>query len=291
MPEPTRNPHAHLVQLNIAWEDPAANHERVWQLLDRADVAPGDLILLPEMFATGFSFNIQATNDKSGATLTFLSELSQDLRTTVMGGRTLAPCHQCAAKNVMTVLAPTSGEPRLLAEYTKVHPFQREAERFEPGREVLTFNWPEAGLNICPAICYDLRFPELFRAGLTKGAQLFALGACWPSVRQSHWRALAIARAIENQAFVLACNRTGDDPGMPRSGGLHYAGGTIAISPTGDVIGELGDQEAVLSVPIDVAQLHDWRARFSAWKDACLLNACQPNATHPSASQLNPPRN
>jgi omega-amidase len=271
-------PQAHLVQLDIAWEDPQENYERVRQLLDRVELNPGDLVLLPEMFDTGFSFNIEKTNDKGGSTLAFFVELASEFHVTVQGGRTIAACHHCAARNVMTVLCgqplrgcpnPSASNPKLLTEYSKIHPFSigKEHEAFEAGSEIQTYTWttPVGNLQVCPAICYDLRFPELFRLGLLKGAELFALGACWPSARQHHWRALAIARAIENQAFMLACNRTGKDPT------LEYIGGSIAISPRGEILGELGPAPAVLSVPIDVAEPRRWREKFPAWRDIKLI--------------------
>jgi len=270
--EAGRVPHAHLIQLDIAWEDAAENHERVRQLLDRADVAPADLILLPEMFATGFSFNIQKTNDKSGQTLAFLVEMAEEFQCFVQGGRTVAACHQvaCGASNVMTVVGPTGS---IVQEYTKIHPFSigGEHETFAAGREVMTWQWTgsatqdEPALNVAPAICYDLRFPELFRAAtLRHNAGAFALGACWPVSRQHHWRALAIARAIENQAYMLAVNRTGRDPK------LEYAGGTIAVTPKGDIAGELGPEPGVLSVPVDPREVRRWREKFPALGDVRL---------------------
>jgi predicted amidohydrolase len=266
---------AHLVQLDIAWENPLENYERVRQLLDRAELTPGDLVLLPEMFDTGFSFNISKTNDKGGASLAFFVELAEEFHVLVQGGRTVAACHRCAASNVMTVVqggpaVPAGSSPRVIAEYTKIHPFSigKENETFEGGSEVLTYTWaaPQGDLKVCPAICYDLRFPELFRKGLLQGAEVFALGACWPSARQHHWRALAIARAIENQAYMLAVNRTGKDPT------LEYVGGSIAISPRGEVLGELGPEPAVLSVEIDAAEPRRWREKFPAWRDIKLIN-------------------
>jgi omega-amidase len=162
--EAGRVPHAHLIQLDIAWEDPSENHERVRQLLDRADVAPGDLILLPEMFATGFSFNIPKTNDKSGQTLAFLVELAEEFQCFAQGGRTVAACHQvaCGAANVMTVVAPSG---KVVQEYTKIHPFSigGEHETFAAGSEVMAWTWSadaikdEPALKVAPAICYDLR--------------------------------------------------------------------------------------------------------------------------------------
>lgn len=221
------------------------------------------------MFDTGFSFDISTTNDKHGRTLQFLLDLADDLGVVVQGGRTVAACHSaaCKAKNLASVVAPGQ---RLLVEYAKQHLFTPagEDQRFEAGRETVTYSWPTAGLRVQPAICYDLRFPEVFRAGLRAGAEVIAIGACWPSVRHAHWRSLLIARAIENQAFVLGCNRAGDDPpkgdGTP---GLHYAGGSMVVSPKGEVLGELGEAEGVLSVPIDADSLRAWRAQFPAWKE------------------------
>jgi len=128
-----RTPHAHLVQPDIAWENPQENYERVRQLLDRVDLSPGDLVLLPEMFDTGFSFNIEKTNDKGGATLAFFVELASEFHVLVQGGRTVAACHRCDVSNVMTVVgSPGStgraspagpGAPTVLCEYTKIHPF------------------------------------------------------------------------------------------------------------------------------------------------------------------------
>jgi omega-amidase len=261
---------AHLVQFDIAWEDRAANFLKVERLLSQAPVEPGDLVLLPEMFDTGFSLNTGQTADREGQTLRFLSDLAEDLGVIVQGGRTVHDCHCAKAHNRMSVLGP-GGD--LLADYSKIHPFSygKEHEHFAGGDTVMTYTWAgEKGgagvaLTVCPAICYDLRFPELFRRGMQMGAEVFAIGACWPDARQAHWRALLVARAIENQAFVLAVNRTGSDPT------LKYAGGSIAVGPKGEVVGELGPEERVLSVPVDPAAVHEWRARFPAWKDARLL--------------------
>lgn len=96
------------------------------------------------------------------------------------------------------------------------------------------------------------------------GAELFAIGACWLDTRQAHWRVLAMARAIENQAYVLAVNRTGPDPNA------NYIGGSIAVGPHGDVLGELGAEEGVLSVEIDRDEVRRWREKFPAWKDSKL---------------------
>lgn len=256
---------AHLVQLDMAWEAPEENFRRVGRLLDGTDIGAGDLVLLPEMFATGFSLNTEVTADKGGVTLRFLQGLAEDLGCWVQGGRTVHDCHCAKADNRMSVLSP---EGALVREYTKVHPFSfgREPERFAGGERVETWEWTAGGSRavVCPAICYDLRFPELFRIGAVRGAEVFALGACWPAARAGHWRALAIARAIENQGVVLAVNRTGNDPH------LAYCGGTIAVDAKGEVLGELGDEPGVLSVEVDVAAVREWRGVFPALQDVRL---------------------
>jgi predicted amidohydrolase len=274
------------VQLDIVWEKPEENFRRVRSMLGGAGIDAGDLVVLPEMFDTGFSLNIETTADR-GATLEFLVALARELRATVHGSRTVLAPRATKAHNMATVVDP---DGRVLCEYAKVHPFSygREPERFDGGSEVALYEWRAAvdaassspspssstlslspsvplSLSIAPAICYDLRFPELFRLGLLRGAQAYALGANWPASRHHHWRSLLIARAIENQAFVLGVNRTGDDPN------LHYAGGSIAVGPRGDVLGELGDAPAVLSVDIDPREVAAWREKFPAWRDVRLI--------------------
>lgn len=263
---------AHLVQLDIAWEDKAANYARVRSLLDRARINPGDLVVLPEMFDTGFSFNLPKTNDADGQTLRFLVDLARQTRATVHGSRTvIGPDGR--GRNRASVVGP-AGE--VLCEYDKVHPFTygRESEFFSGGDAVRTYTWtrgpadsvaPGERTTVCPAVCYDLRFPELFRRGLQMGAEVFALGANWPAPRAPHRRALAVARAIENQAFMLCVNRAGRDPH------LVYAGASLAVGPRGDVLAEAGEDECVLSVEIDLAALRAWRAEFPAWRDHRLL--------------------
>ena len=258
---------AHLVQLDIAWEDREANHAAVERLIDTADVAEGDLIVLPELFDVGFSINIDTIADREGRTRAFIARLAEDLGVTVHGSRAVRDCHCALGDNCATVFGPDErGVSGPLCEYKKIHPFGygRETEAFAGGDEVTTYTWRgpgDAAMVCAPAVCYDLRFPELFRAGVDRGAECFVLGANWPDARQTHWRTLLLARAIENQAFVLGVNRAGRDPY------LGYAGGSMAVGPKGEVLGELGDQEGVLSVEVDPAAVVAWRGAFPALKD------------------------
>ncbi|MGP1272140.1 MAG: nitrilase-related carbon-nitrogen hydrolase [Phycisphaerales bacterium] len=252
----------HLLQLDLVWEDRDANTRLVEEALDRARPDEGDLVVLPELFDSGFSLHVDTTADAQGRTRSFLLDLADDLGVTVHGSRTVRDGHCTHASNHATVVGPGQ---RVLCEYAKIHPFTfgREPEAFAGGTEVMTYEWtaPGGSLRVAPAVCYDLRFPELFRRGLTLGAQAFAIGANWPEARQHHWRSLVIARAIENQAFVFAVNRVGSDPH------LRYAGGSIVVGPRGEVLGELGDEPGVLTVEVDPAAVTRWREVFPAWRD------------------------
>ncbi|KAA0215201.1 MAG: carbon-nitrogen family hydrolase [Cyanobacteria bacterium CYA] len=255
---------AHLIQFDISWENRLRNFEAVEEMLGGVEVQPDDLILLPELFDSGFSLNVAVTNDANADTEGFIADLAGRLRAYVMGGRTVLPDGAARAFNQMSVKGPRG---QTLCEYAKIHPFSygREPEAFAGGDKIVTFSWAER-LCVCPAVCYDLRFPELFRRGMLRGAQVFAVGANWPDVRQAHWRALLIARAIENQAFVLGVNRCGRDPH------LSYAGGSMVIDPHGIVLGELGAAPGVLSVEVDPREVQAWRRQFGAWRDVRLIS-------------------
>lgn len=258
---------AHLVQMDSAWEDRAENHKRLASLMGGiVDLkSSGDLVVLPEMFDTGFSFKLEKTADHDGATLAALCSLAGEYGVTIHGSRTVVG-EDGRGRNRVTAVGP---EGQVLVEYDKIHPFSfgRESEFFTGGDAVVTYPWNAKGDNLkaCPAICYDLRFPELFRRGLLMGADLFVLGANWPKPRKVHRRVLSIARAIENQAFMISVNRAGTDPY------LEYAGGSLVVSPTGEVVAEAGEGEEILTVEIDPSAVREWRAKFPAWRDVRLI--------------------
>lgn len=247
--------------MDIAWEDRAANFKIAERLISEAGVREGDLVVLPEMFDSGFSLNVERTADDAGETADWVERMARESGSHVQGARTVWNAARLKGRN----LAVAAGPGGMVCEYAKIHPFGYggESERFEGGDEVLTYEWGVGahGLCVCPAVCYDLRFPELFRRGLALGAQVFTVVASWPAARHEHWRALLIARAIENQAYVLGVNRCGSDPR------LEYAGGTVAVGPRGEIVGELGGDEGVLSVEVEHDEIKKWRARFPAWRD------------------------
>jgi len=163
-----------------------------------------------------------------------------------------------------------SPKGELEAHYDKVHPFTfgRESEAFIGGERVVVTPIDVAnddGTNrsvpLCPTVCYDLRFPELYRAGVDARAEVFTIVANWPAPRQSHWRALIIARAIENQAWVVAVNRVGSDPHLP------YLGGSLVVDPKGEVVAEGDDTPGVISTQLDLEAVRRWREKFPALRD------------------------
>jgi omega-amidase len=249
------------VQFDIVWEDKPANHAIIESMLDEADVQPGTFVLLPELGDTGFSFNLERIVDpdptEPDASLAWAARLARRRRIWVQVGYAERGDDE-RGRNCATLIDPKG---RATGTYRKVYPFSygREIEYFTGGDDLVVR--PVDGVMLCPTVCYDLRFPELWRIGAVNGAEVFTIGASWPAPRQAHWRALLIARAIENQAYVVAVNRVGRDPH------LAYAGGSIVVSPQGEVLAEADDQPQVLEAHLDIESLRDWRRTFPALRD------------------------
>ena len=247
------------VQFDIAWEDKEANYARIRSLLSAQPPSPGCLVVLPEMFATGFSMNLAVT--RQGAARedeAFLAEIAREFRVAILGG-VISDGEAGRGRNEAVAISPDGG---LLARYTKIHPFSLggEAQGHEAGTEIVTFEW--GGFVIAPFVCYDLRFPEIFRAAALRGADLFLVIALWPVKRQQHWLTLLQARAIENQAYVIGVNRLGAEPQYS------YAGRSVVIDPHGVIIADAGEREHVLSAQIDPEVVAGWRRDFPALRDA-----------------------
>ncbi|MCH2136793.1 MAG: hypothetical protein MK101_09465 [Phycisphaerales bacterium] len=246
----------HLVQFDLQWEDKPASQARADELISAAEIPPGGLIVLPELGDTGFSFDLDAIVDERSAV--WARELATRTGCWVQHGWACR-LESGRGRNVAGLFSP---DGTLLGKADKLHPFSvgREHEVYDGGDVLTMFDLGET--CVAPLTCYDLRFPEAFRKAAIEGAEVFTVGASWPQSRMHHWRALAIARAIENQAAVVAANRTGDDPN------LRYIGGSMIISHDGEVLAEAGDEETVLSATIDLPELRRWRRRFPCLRDA-----------------------
>jgi predicted amidohydrolase len=237
-------------QFDIAWEDEAANYARVRALVDAADPQPGSLLVLPEMFATGFSMHVDSIAETvDGPTQAFLSALAAEHRCYVVAG-VVTRHPDGRGRNEAVVIDPTGRE---IARYCKLHPFTLGGESlaFVAGNEIVVL--PIGPLLVAPTICYDLRFPETYRRIAQRGAQLVLVIASWPIARVSHWRALLVARAIENQAYVVGVNRIGRDPH------LAYNGQSLIVDPGGRILADAEDGERVISAELELEPLLAYR--------------------------------
>jgi omega-amidase len=245
-------------QLDIAWEDKRANYERVLALLAAQPLPRGSLLALPEMFATGFSMNVAAIHEPAGGeTERFLAGVAREHGIDVVAG-IVTVASDGRGRNEAVVFG-ADGQER--ARYCKLHPFSYsgESQHYAPGERVCTFAW--GGATVAPFVCYDLRFPEAFRAGVRRGAQILLVIANWPAAREAHWLALLRARAIENQAYVLGVNRCGSDPR------LAYSGRSLIVDPRGEILADGGSQPGIVSAEIDIEALAEYRRTFPALAD------------------------
>ena len=237
-------------QLDIVWEDKPANFLRVRSLLDEAKPQADSLVVLPELFATGFTMEVSHVAERPGMqTEKFLANLAREFGVYVVGGMAgLAATG--LGRNLAVVFSP---EGREVARYAKMQPFTPggEAEHYEAGTEAVLFPWQ--GFTVAPFICYDLRFPEIFRPAVRQGAQVITVMASWPEARIEHWVTLLRARAIENQAYVAGVNRCGTDPKFT------YNGRSIIVNPKGEVLVDAGDGEKVISAEVDRGLLESYR--------------------------------
>jgi omega-amidase len=242
-----------LVQLDIAWEDPAKNYAKVRELLRASPPRAGAMVILPEMFATGFSMNVATVAEREPRpTERSLAELAREHGVYVMGGLASRIDERCVRNECVVFDAAGS----IVARYGKLHPFTlgRESSCFTKGDTVTMFAWP--GFVVAPFVCYDLRFPEIWRHAVRRGATLMTDIANWPHARIHHWTALLTARAIENQCYVIGVNRAGRDPT------LRYPGKSIVIDPSGKVLAEAGEGEQVLTAEIEPAVVEEYRRKL-----------------------------
>ncbi len=245
-------------QLDIAWENKRANQQRVRTMLSAVSIQPGALVVLPEMFATGFSMNVAVIAEPvGGETQQFLAELARDLKSFVLAG-VVTRAVDGRGRNEAVVFGP---EGQALARYCKLYPFSYagETRHYQAGEGVVVFEWHD--FEVAPFICYDLRFPEAFRQSVRSGAELMVVIANWPQPREAHWLALLRARAIENQAYVVGINRAGSDPHVS------YGGHSLIVGPRGETLAEAGAGPQILTADIAWAPLLEYRQQFPALAD------------------------
>lgn len=238
------------LQIDSVWETKAPNHDKVRALLDRAKPDAGSLVVLGEMFATGFSMNVAAIHDSDSLeTQNFLSRTAADRKIFLLGGIVTKDASGLG-RNESVVYSPEGNE---IARYCKLQPFTLGGEKanFVAGKDVCLFPWQD--FTVASFICYDLRFPEVFRVATKRGANLITVIASWPDARVEHWVSLLKARAIENQAYVIGVNRCGNDPK------LYHSGRSSIFAPSGKLLADAGSEEGWIEADVDLASLNEYR--------------------------------
>jgi len=246
------------LQYDMEWENRLGNFDTVRKWVSDRNFEAGGMLVLPEMFSTGFSMNVSViAESQPSVTEAFLAEIAAGTGCAVIGGL-VTEKENGRGRNESLSVAPDGSH---LARYQKIRTFTytKESDHYDRGSDLAVFDWQ--GWRVCPLICYDLRFPELFRRGVDAGAELFVVIASWPAVRAEHWVTLLRARAIENQAYVIGVNRTGADPSWP------YPGRSVIVDPLGEIVADGGSTEGWISADIDHQSLLAWRAEFPALAD------------------------
>jgi predicted amidohydrolase len=245
------------VQHDIVWEDRAANFERLAPQIARAVDAGAELVVLTETFSTGFSMTPGIGEPEGGPSAQFLMQQAAEHGVWVGG-----TCPEVAAQDDGAdgglpynsfVLAGPEGT---VHRYRKLHPFTHagEHERFRAGEKPVTVT--VGGLRITPFICYDLRFGNVFWQAAPE-TDVYLVPANWPSPRREHWQTLLRARAIENQAYVVGCNRVG-----MAGDGTPHVGDSRIVSPMGELLATASHVETIVLADVDAAVVADTRDRF-----------------------------
>lgn len=242
------------IQSSLHWENISANLEMFDQKL-QALTGKTDLVVLPEMFTTGFSMNApRLAESMDGQTVQWLLEQSNALNAVVLGS--FIAVENEKYYNRIVVAFPDGN----LQIYNKRHLFSLADEHltFTAGNELLVFEWK--GWKICPLICYDLRFPVWSRN--TDLYDLLIYAANWPDRRRQAWKTLLAARAVENQSYTVGVNRVGSD-GM----GHAYGGDSSVIDYNGNVLYRVSDTEGIFTIELSLEKQIEFRNKLQFLPD------------------------
>ncbi|PWJ59959.1 putative amidohydrolase [Dyadobacter jejuensis] len=245
-----------LVQTDLYWENSTANFSAIEEKIAAIE-EPFDLLLLPEMFSTGFTMNTQWAEPMNLTATKWLKQMAAKSEALVVGSVMIQEAK--AYYNRVFCVFPDGS----IQTYDKRHLFRmgEEHRSFSAGDTRLVVEWK--GWRICPLVCYDLRFPVWSRNNPDSPYDLLLYVANWPAARAYAWKSLLVARAIENQAYVVGVNRVGVD-----GQGIAYQGDSRVIGCSGEVALDMGDraQEAVVSISYSFLQA--FREKFPFLQDA-----------------------
>lgn len=251
-----------IYQMDMVWENPAENCRKIEEAVT-TQMADAELIVLPEMFATGFSMNPAGiAQEMDGEVVTFMKELARRTDKAFIGSLAIHDCvnHSCtvtAFYNRLFFFTPDG----VFLTYNKRHLFRmaKEQDFYEGGTSRLIVHYK--GFRICPMVCYDLRFPVWSRNRDDYDVLVYV--ACWPEPRRYPWSTLLKARAIENLSYVIGVNRAGEEPGNV------YSGDSVVIDYTGHPMVEAEPYvENIRTVTLEMDPLLEFRRKFPAFMDA-----------------------
>ncbi|MBK8029230.1 MAG: carbon-nitrogen family hydrolase [Anaerolineae bacterium] len=244
--------------MNVAQGDVRKNTQTAEELITDAAKRGSHLVMLPELWSTGYALN-QAKDLASPLNVGIFAQLatwSTQNKISIVGS--VMEKRGLEVANSSAFYAPNG---KMIGVYRKIHLFRlMEEDRYlQPGSAPLMMDLPWGPTGM--AICYDLRFPELFRKYAVQGAKLILLVSAWPIERIEHWRALLIARAIENQCYMAAVNAVG------QTGNAVFGGHSMIVDPWGKVVIEVGESPTLATADIDLDQVDRIRAKIPVFED------------------------
>ena len=243
-------------QMEVVPGDPEANRQKVKKWVEEVVAKDNpDTVILPELWTTSFKLEeLQELADEAGEpTKSFLSELAAEQKVNIIGGSIANKIDE----KIYNTSYVYNSKGELVHEYSKIHLVPMLDEHlYLTGGEKKAEVFELDGIKMGVIICYDLRFPELARSLALQGAQVLFITAEWPVERKIHWRSIQIARAIENQMYVVSSNNVGT------LNGVEYGGTSMMIDPWGEVLREgSGDQEETLTESLDVEKVLEVRKK------------------------------
>ncbi|MCX7833741.1 MAG: nitrilase family protein [Ignavibacteria bacterium] len=248
-----------IVQYNPQWEKPEENRNKIFTLLERY-VKNTDVIILPEMFTTGFTMNVEKCSETmKGETVSWMKKISKECKSAVCGSIIVKEKSRKKKFKYFNRFLWVNTSGRVLY-YDKRNLFSLVGEEryFARGTERIIINYKK--WKVFPLICYDLRFPVWSR--FNRDFDIIIYVANWPARRSYPWKQLLIARAIENQSYVVGVNRVGYD-----SNNVYHSGDSCLIGPDGSVLFSIADKECVETLEIDKKELDTFREKLPFLKD------------------------
>jgi predicted amidohydrolase len=244
-------------QIESCWEKPEKTLKKIEPFIRSAASEGAGMIAFPEQFATGWDpCSEKYMQDSSGMVVSALRKYAREYSITILGS--FRQYNQPLPKNTAVVI---DGDGSILSLYAKMHPFTpaNEERCYAAGNEIAVFK--TEGMNFGIAICYDLRFASLFQIYARKGVHGVFVPSAWPESRIRHWQLFIMARAVENQMYIIGINTVGKTPVDD------YSGASMTADPAGCIIAQAGDGEEIIMSDLDQETVDDARLKFPVQKD------------------------